>query len=385
MVVDETEVYSDDEEAHEDDSLAIGAPRLEVQSDDSSAETSAFTPHLTESDSSHTSLEGFSMPQTPSVGQIDQLLDENEDRDDKTPASSVETVHADSPHDSMIGSRVIETDGTADAEDDVPLSRKVTPVSLKRSANARNPFNFAPDEVSRSFPLSLEHFGLTLKRQLSKKLVKVQKGRKTDVSASSPVLPAANEPTIGHSMLPQTDEMVQLRAKRSNSNLTVSKSLPPFVFNSVLAMSDDEKPLGDLVAKASLKSSPASPILPSSPPLRLDTSAPSSPSTLASPRLVTSPRSPMMARPPARLTAPPSMKSAPSNLKMILGPKSIYIGDLAHAHTCQVTEATTAGDIVKECMDMAKLPPSGGWALLEVWRDLGLGAFTPTLFAFDPS
>jgi len=144
---------------------------------------------------------------------------------------------------------------------------------------------------------------------LSKRLVKVQNIRKPR-TLSKPLNPLPDQPHIGHSMLPQTDESVRLRSKKS-LNAVDSLPSPPLVLDSVLAMSDDDQPLVGL------------------------------------------------------------LKISNSDINS-LGPRRIFILDLQHAQNFQINDQTTARNIVDQAVAVCRLVPSSDWALLEVWKDLGL-------------
>lgn len=222
----------------------------------------------------------------------------------------------------------------------------------------RNPFGFAPDELS-------------------------EKVRKLDAShgrLNSLRMPPKRPESAGERphdlLLPQTDEHVQHRS-RSRGRADLAPPLVPFVQDSVLTMSEgsDHEATAPLrIKKKTQTSRPAAPTAPIAQALARQSSSVAS-SSPASPR---SPAMPQQDHSFSALHAESvqSMSHHPHHhhhgRPAFLSRQRVYINDPQHHCSVDVDENMTAGMLLAHLRGKQAISANPAWTVTEVWRAMGV-------------
>jgi hypothetical protein len=307
-----------------------------------------------------------------------------DDSDDDSSASEEADIEPESEDDVPLGVRHPEALSAQLSLRERERQRKAEKTSAKTQAKAtrpaaRNPFGFAPDELSR-------------------KLVKVQQQRDPK-SVDAPAVQtesssAHSGPHVGHSLLPQTDESVLRRGARSRSHSSqgaqveevLSPPVPPFIHNAVLTCSEDETDSYD--EDASRISQPTPP--------RSETSSRRRRSSIGAgvKRALTGHgNSKKKSAPPlpaidttvtgatARIDkARPSPTTATSSSSIAGSQRAthtIYVGGMGHFLLLDVPSSVTVKAVIEQVHARGELKGEvgkpGDWAMYESWLHLGIG------------
>ena len=230
-----------------------------------------------------------------------------------------------------------------------PASHQHKPLPRKKNTAptpVRNPFGFAPDELSQK----LKGVDLAKSRTDSIK----QEQRRPESSGSRP-----------HALLlPQTDEQVK-RRNRSNGRPELAPPLAPFVQDSVLTMSegsdDDDIPLR---ANTSVQSG---------------RSMKRSAADLPGLRTADVTRTPSARQPVSGLASPtaPSAIIAPAELALAKKAayhckQRIYINDPQHHSSFDIDERTTPAHILTQLRTKNAISDNPAYVVVEMWRTLGV-------------
>lgn len=231
--------------------------------------------------------------------------------------------------------------------------------SLSRPAaqpvNKRNPFGFAPDELSDKLKkLDASHGRLNSLRQPAKR---------PDSAGERP-----------HDLLlPQTDEHVKHRSS-SKGRANLAPPLAPFVQDSVLTMSegsDDE--VAPLRIKKRPQPAPLSAVIPPSHALMRQpaSEASSIPASPRSPNMSQHERSFSALHPTESIhrTMPPHQQHCRPSFK---SRQRVYINDPQHHCTVEIDETMTAAMLLAQLRAKNAISPNPAWTVTEIWRAMGV-------------
>ena len=230
-----------------------------------------------------------------------------------------------------------------------PASHHHQPLPRKKNTAptpVRNPFGFAPDELSRKLK------GVDLDKSRTGSIKQDQK--RPESSGSRP-----------HALLlPQTDEQVK-RRNRAQGKQELAPPLAPFVQDSVLTMSegsdDDDVPLA---ANTSVRSSRST---------RRQATELAKLSTTDMSR-AKSTRQPPSVGPSSTHLLP---VTTPAELALAKKPafhckQRIYINDPQHHSSFDIDERTTPADILAQLRAKNAISDNPAYVVVEMWRTLGV-------------
>lgn len=232
-----------------------------------------------------------------------------------------------------------------------PASMQHRPLPRKKNTApipVRNPFGFAPDELSQKLK------GIDLEKSRTGTIKQEQK--RPESSGSRP-----------HALLlPQTDEQVK-RRNRANGKHELAPPLAPFVQDSVLTMSEGSDDDDDV-------------------PLAANTSVQSSSSKRKQTRASANNRPPIdtsrvqSSRQPAQVVlplAPSPVAPGPAELALAKKPayqskQRIYINDPQHHSSFDIDERTTPAHILAHLRAKNAISDNPAYVVVEMWRSLGV-------------
>lgn len=244
---------------------------------------------------------------------------------------------------------------------DRALSKKATMSQTSaQAANKRNPFGFAPDELSEK----LRHLDAS-------------HGRLNSL-CHPPKRPDSAGERPHDLLLPQTDEHIKLRnSTKGRTNL--APPLAPFVQDSVLTMSEgsESEDVAPLRIKKKSQTTPLPPSVPSSHTMarHAHSEAPSIPASPKSPSLKQIDQSFSSLHENTndhRSAAPGHQHHHHHGRPSFRSVQRVYINDPQHHCSVEVDENMTAAMLLAHLRAKGAISSNPAWSVTEVWRAMGV-------------